>query len=86
MPDVEPRIWRVRIWRERSPFAGTGFVCKVPTGAVEEVASTLARATATGAIKRFQLSPVPARVMKGWTKTDREALQRFDPAFEEVLS
>ncbi len=85
MPEQEPRIWRVRIWRERSSIAGTGFVCKVPVGTVDELAGALARATAQGVIKRFQLSPVPVRVMKGWTKDDREALQRFEPAFSDVL-
>jgi len=86
MSDTEPRIWRVRIWRERSSIAGTGFVCKVPVGTIDDLAVALARATANGAIKRFQLSPVPVRVLRGWTKDDREALQRFAPAFEDVLS
>jgi hypothetical protein len=84
MPDI--RIWRVRIWREHSSIAGTGFVCKVPAGYITYVASDLARATAQGTIKRFQLSPVPARVLKGWTKADREALQRFQTAFEEAVA
>jgi hypothetical protein len=78
----EPRIWKARIWKTGTGVAGAGVVFKAPYGVAMNAASVLARASARGQIRRYQLGPVPASEMRGWGREERAALTRYEDAFE----
>jgi hypothetical protein len=80
----QPRLWRVRIWTKTTPFQGAGVVFKAPYGVAVNAADLLARACARYQISRYTFGPVPAYQLKRWTKADRDALQRYEDAFEAV--
>ena len=86
MPDTRPRIWRCRIWKQDGPFEGIGFVFKAPPGFPALCAEDLVHLAEQGEIVRFQMGPVPVRVLRGWTREDRERLERFGPAMSRAFS
>jgi len=86
MPEAtpRPRIWRARIWTKGGPFEGTGFIFKAPIGWAGDAASVLVGLEERYKITRYQLGPVPARVLSAFTHEDREALERFGPALDRA--
>lgn len=84
MDTPKPRIWRARIWFKGGPFEGAGFIFKAPYGGPAEAAEALIELEERYELERFQLSPLPKRILSTFTREDREALERFGPAFDRV--
>ena len=80
----EPRIWKVRIWKSGTGVAGAGVTFKAPYGVAVNAAQVLARAAARRQITRFAFGPVPNSELKSWGKAERNALTRYEDAFDQL--
>ena len=80
----EVRLFSVRVFGKGLPFAGAGFVCKLPYGGSLLAVSALARSVATQQIARFSFGTANTRRLDrerpGW----RKSLRRFDEEMADL--